>query len=125
VQSMRRCFVVDRQRALGGAEVRHLALVDGAIVAAGADGLATVDRGRIVPLTGAPRGFAQAIGAADGAVCTGGLDGLWTRARGAWHHAPRAGGPPSSDIPEDPRSRAPCIRAARETRQDVTAELAP
>lgn len=85
-------------RALGGGEVRQLALVDGAIVAAGADGLTTVDRGRVVPLAGAPRGFAQAIGAARGAACTGGLDGLWTRAHGAWHHAPRAGGPPSSDI---------------------------
>jgi hypothetical protein len=85
-------------RALGGGEVRQLALVDGAIVAAGADGLTTVDRGRVVPLAGAPRGFAQAIGAARGAACTGGLDGLWTRARGAWHHAPGAGGPPSNDI---------------------------
>ena len=85
-------------RAVGGGEVRRLALVDGAIVAAGADGLTTVDRGRVVPLAGAPRGFAQAIGAAHGAACTGGLDGLWTRARGGWRHAPRAGGPPSSDI---------------------------
>jgi ligand-binding sensor domain-containing protein len=85
-------------RALGGGEVRRLALVDGAIVAAGADGLTTVDRGRVIPLAGSPRGFAQAIGGAAGAACTGGLDGLWTRARGAWHHAPQAGGPPSSDI---------------------------
>jgi hypothetical protein len=85
-------------RALGGGEVRHLGIVDGAIVAAGADGLTTVDRGRVVPLADAPRGFAQAVSAAHGAVCTGGLDGLWTRAHGAWHHAPKAGGPPSSDI---------------------------
>jgi hypothetical protein len=85
-------------RSLGGGEVRHLAIVDGAVVAAGGDGLTTVDRGRVIPLPGAPRGFAQAIGAARGAVCSGGLDGLWTRAHGAWHHAPRAGGPPSSDI---------------------------
>src|SRR5262249_19854091 len=84
-------------RARGGGEARPPALVDGATVAAGADGLTTVDRGRVAPLAGAPRGFAQAIGAAHGAACTGGLDGLWTRARGAWHHAPRAGGPPSSD----------------------------
>ena len=85
-------------RALGGGEVRHLAIVDGAVVAAGADGLTTVDRGRVVALAGAPRGFAQTIGAAHGAVCTGGLDGLWLRAHGAWRHAPKAGGPPSSDI---------------------------
>jgi ligand-binding sensor domain-containing protein len=87
-------------RALGGGEVRHLAIVDGAVVAAGAEGLVTVDRGRVVALAGAPRGFAQAIGAAHGATCTGGLDGLWmrTRARGTWQHAPKAGGPPSSDI---------------------------
>jgi hypothetical protein len=91
-----------RVRALGGGKVRHLALVDGAIVAAGADGLTTVDRARVVPLAGAPRGFAQAIGAAQGAACAGGLDGLWTRAHGAWHHGPRpavrrrATSPPSS-----------------------------
>lgn len=85
-------------RALGGGEVRHLAMVDGAIVAAGADGLVTADRGRVVALAGAPRGFAQAIAAAHGAACTGGLDGLWIRARGAWHHAAKAAGPPSSDI---------------------------
>ena len=85
-------------RALGGGEVRHLAIVDGAVVAAGAEGLVTVDRGRVVALAGAPRAFAQAIGAAHGAACTGGLDGLWTRARGSWQHAPKAGGPPSSDI---------------------------
>lgn len=84
--------------ALGGGEVRHLAIVDGAIVAAGPEGLTTVDRGRVVALAGAPRGFAQAIGAAHGAVCSGGLDGLWTRAHGAWRHAAKAGGPPSSDI---------------------------
>src|SRR5439155_21682847 len=81
-------------RALGGGEVRHLAMVDGAIVAAGADGLVTVDRGRVAALAGAPAGFAQAIAAAHGAACTGGLDGLWTRAHGTWRHAPGAGGPP-------------------------------
>jgi len=85
-------------RALGGGEIRRLAMVDGAVVAAGADGLVTVDRGRVIALAGAPRGFAQAIGAGHGGACTGGLDGLWTRAGGAWRHAPRAGGPPSSDI---------------------------
>jgi len=85
-------------RALGGGEVRHLALVDGAIVAAGADGLVTIDRGRPVALPGAPAGFAQAIAAAHGAACTGGLDGLWLRAHGTWRRAPRPAGPPSSDI---------------------------
>jgi hypothetical protein len=95
-------------RGLGGGDVRHLAIVDGVVMAAGTDGLTTVDHGRIVTLAGAPRGFAQALGAAHGAVCTGGLDGLWLRApraataattaTAAWRHAPRAGGPPSSDI---------------------------
>lgn len=94
---------------LGGGEVRHLAIVDGAVMAAGTEGLATVDHGRVVAISGAPRGFAQAIGAAHGAVCTGGLDGLWLRASkaaatttttapAAWLHAPHASGPPSSDI---------------------------
>jgi hypothetical protein len=87
-------------RKLGGGDVRRLAIVDGAVMAAGTEGLATVDHGRVVAAPGAPRGFAQAIGAAHGAVCTGGLDGLWLRAPGsaAWRHAPRASGPPSSDI---------------------------
>jgi hypothetical protein len=85
-------------RALGGGEVRHLAVVDGAVVAAGPEGLVTVDRGRVVALPGAPAGFAQAIAAAHGAACTGGLDGLWLRTGGAWRHAERAAGPPSSDI---------------------------
>jgi len=87
---------------LGGGDVRHLALAGGAVIAAGTEGLVTVDHGRVVDLAGAPRGFAQAIGAAHGAVCTGGLDGLWLRFPGSrttgWRHAPRAGGPPSSDI---------------------------
>ena len=92
-------------RGLGGGDVRHLAIIDGVVTAAGTDGLATVDHGRVVAAPGAPRGFAQALGAAFGAACTGGLDGLWLRAphvattaTPAWRHAPRAGGPPSSDI---------------------------
>ena len=87
---------------LGGGEVRHLAIAGGAVIAAGTEGLVTVDHGRVVAVSGAPRGFAQAIAAAHGAVCTGGLDGLWLRPPGskatAWRHAPRASGPPSSDI---------------------------
>jgi hypothetical protein len=98
-------------RGLGGGEVRHLAVVDGAVMAAGTDGLSTVDHGRVVAVAGAPRGFAQAIGAAHGAACTGGLDGLWLRpaspatpataatpTAATWRHAPRASGPPSSDL---------------------------
>jgi len=65
---------------LGGGEVRHLAIVDGTVLAAGTEGLASVVHGRVVAASGAPRGFVQAIGAAHGAVCTGGLDGLWLRA---------------------------------------------
>lgn len=87
---------------LGGGEVRHLALAGGAVIAAGIEGLVTIDHGRVVDVPGAPHGFVQAIGVAHGAVCTGGLDGLWLRAAGsratAWRHATRAGGPPSSDI---------------------------
>jgi len=90
---------------LGGGEVRHLAIAGGVVMAAGTEGLVTVDHGRVVAVPGAPRGFAQAIGAAHGALCTGGLDGLWLHSSGAgaasaaaWHHAPRASGPPSSDI---------------------------
>jgi ligand-binding sensor domain-containing protein len=85
-------------RSLGGGDIRHLAIVDGAVVGAGSEGVITVDRGRVVPLAGAPKGFAQTIGGRQGAACTGGLDGLWTRTAGTWHHAPKAGGPPSSDI---------------------------
>jgi len=69
-------------RSLGGGEIRHLARIDGAIVGAGADGVVTVDRGRVVAMVGAPVGCVQAIGARGNSVCTGGLDGLWTRTAG-------------------------------------------
>jgi ligand-binding sensor domain-containing protein len=93
-------------RALGGGDLRALAIVDGAVVAAGiADGLVRVDRGRLVALAGAPRGLAvaQTVAArADGAMCAGGLTGAWLRAGGAadWTAVEdrAAAGPPSNDI---------------------------
>jgi hypothetical protein len=93
-------------RALGGGDLRALAIVDGAVVAAGiADGLVRVDRSRLVALAGAPRGLAvaQTVAAgAGGAMCAGGLMGAWLRAgAGADWTAVEdraAAGPPSNDI---------------------------
>jgi ligand-binding sensor domain-containing protein len=90
-------------RAIGGGEVRRLAIdPGGALVIAGADGLATVDRGRVVALRHAPAtGVAEAIGVgADGARCAGGLGGLWLDSApdAPWLHAAAAAGPPSNDI---------------------------
>jgi ligand-binding sensor domain-containing protein len=90
-------------RTIGGGEVRRLAIdPSGAVIVAGADGLATVDRGRIIALPHAPAtGVAEAIGvAADGARCAGGLGGLWLDSApdAPWLHASAAAGPPSNDI---------------------------
>jgi ligand-binding sensor domain-containing protein len=90
-------------RAIGGGELRRVTSVDGAIVVAGmGDGLARVDRGRLVALPGAPRGLAmaQAVAANGSAACAGGLEGLWLRARagGAWVAAAPRAGLPSNDV---------------------------
>jgi hypothetical protein len=91
----------DATRSLGGGEVRRLVVVDHAVLVAGADGLATVDRGRVVALPGAPAtGLAEAIGAAGDARCAGGPGGLWLQADAdaRWLHAAAPDGPPSNDI---------------------------
>jgi ligand-binding sensor domain-containing protein len=90
-------------RALGGGDLRDLALVGGEVVAAGvADGLVRVDRGRLVALAGAPRelAVAQTVAAAGDAVCAGGLGGAWLRGGpdAAWIAAARTDGPPANDI---------------------------
>jgi len=89
-------------RLVGGGEIRRMTIVESqgrrTIVAAGAEGLVTVDRGRVVAMVGAPTGLAQAIASRGTAMCTGGLDGLYTRTHGGWHHAAKTSGPPSSDV---------------------------
>jgi ligand-binding sensor domain-containing protein len=87
----------------GGGDLRDLAALDGAIVAAGvADGLDRVDRGRLVNLAGAPRELvvAQTVATRGDAMCAGGLAGVWLRgsAGAAWVHAAHRAGPPSNDI---------------------------
>ncbi len=90
-------------RGFGGGDVRKVAKVDGAIVAATfGGGLVRVDRGRLIEVARAPEGLAmaQAIAERGGAACAGGLDGLWLRATtaGAWTAATRTPGPPANDI---------------------------
>ena len=90
-------------RGYGGGDVRHIAKVDGAIVAATfGGGLVRVDRGRLIGVTGAPKALAmaQAIAERAGAACAGGLDGLWLRpkATDTWTAAARVAGPPANDI---------------------------
>ena len=91
---------------LGGGDIRAVGKLDGAIVAAGfGGGLARVDRGRLVPLAGAPAGLVMAqalaeVAAQGGAACAGGLEGLWLRARtgAAWAPARAARGIPANDL---------------------------
>ncbi|CAN5783332.1 hypothetical protein BH11MYX3_BH11MYX3_25910 [soil metagenome] len=90
-------------RGFGGGDVRKVAKVDGAIVAATfGGGLVRVDRGRLVEVARAPKGLAmaQAIAEHEGSACAGGLDGLWLRtaADGAWTAATHTAGPPANDI---------------------------
>lgn len=91
-------------RSYGGGDIRHIAKIDGAIVAATfGGGLVRIDRGRMIEVAGAPKGLAmaQAIGERPGATaCAGGLDGLWLRAKpgAAWAAAARPAGPPANDI---------------------------
>lgn len=98
-------FVRDARgvRLVGGSELTHVGVVDGAIVVAGlGSGLTRVDRGRLVALDGAPKDLVLAHTVAEhvGAACAGGIGGLWIRARAgaAWAEAPRHPGPPSNDI---------------------------
>ena len=98
-------------RALGGGDLRRVTALDDAIVVASAgDGLARVERGRLVRLPDAPRALAVAqalasrtvtvAGARVHATCAGGLDGAWLRPRpdAPWLAAARPAGPPSNDI---------------------------
>ena len=89
--------------ALGGGDVRQLAVVGGQVIAATmGGGLVRVIRGRLRAVDGGPAGLhlAQAVAVRGGAACAGGLDGLWLRpAGGGWARAQLpASGPPSSNI---------------------------
>ncbi|MBL0217986.1 MAG: hypothetical protein IPQ07_29415 [Myxococcales bacterium] len=90
-------------RGYGGGDVRHLAKVDGAIVAATfGGGLVRIDRGRLIDVARAPKGLAmaQSITERGGAACAGGLEGLWLRAKAdaPWVAAAPAAGPPTNDV---------------------------
>ncbi len=90
-------------RGYGGGDVRHVAKVDGAIVAATfGGGLVRIDRGRLSEVARAPKGLAmaQAITERGGAACTGGLEGLWLRAKAdaPWVAAVPPPGPPANDV---------------------------
>lgn len=89
-------------RLVGAGDIRHVGRADdGSIVVARlGEGMARVDRGRLVTLHDLPRDLAtaQTFAFAPGGACAGGIDGAYLRGRGAWTRMVRPAGPPSNDI---------------------------